>query len=72
MQYLKSDIKYGVLQGVVFELLLCNIDLIDLFVQYKVDDITSYADDTTPYSYTQDISSVISKLQRIVKKIGLV
>ena len=72
MQYLKSDIKYGVLQGVVFELLLCNIDLIDLFVQYKVDDITSYADDTTPYSYAQDISSVISKLQRIVKKIGLV
>ena len=56
----------------VFELLLCNIDLIDLFVQYKVDDITSYADDTTPYSYAQDISSVISKLQRIVKKIGLV
>ena len=72
MQYLKSDIKYGVLQGVVFELLLCNIDLIDLFVQYKVDDITSYADDTTPYSYAQDVSSVISKLQRIVKKIGLV
>ena len=72
MQYLKSDIKYGVLQGVVFELLLCNIDLIDLFVQYKVDDITSYVDDTTPYSYAQDISSVISKLQRIVKKIGLV
>ena len=72
MQYLKSDIKYGVLQGVVFELLLCNTDLIDLFVQYKVDDITSYADDTTPYSYAQDISSVISKLQRIVKKIGLV
>ena len=72
MQYLKSDIKYGVLQGVVFELLLCNIDLIDLFLQYKVDDITSYADDTTSYSYAQDISSVISKLQRIVKKIGLV
>ena len=72
MQYLKSDIKYGVLQGVVFELLFCNIDLIDLFLQYKVDDITSYADDTTPYSYAQDISSVISKLQRIVKKIGLV
>ena len=72
MQYLKSDINYGVLQGVVFELLLCNIDLIDLFLQYKVDGITSYADDTTLFSYAQDISSVISKLQRIVKKIGLV
>ena len=30
---------------------------------------TSYADDTNPYSCAQDISSVISELQRIVKKV---
>ena len=32
------------------------------------DNITSYADDTTPYSSAQDTSSVISELQRIAKK----
>ena len=30
---------------------------------------TSHADGTNPYSYAQDISSVISEFQRIVKKV---
>ena len=50
-------------------LLLFNIDLIDLFLECEDDNITSYADDTTPYSYAQDLSSVIYELQRIAKKI---
>ena len=49
--------------------LLFNIDLIDLFLVFEGDNITSYADEATPYSCAQDISSVISELQRIAKKI---
>ena len=49
--------------------LLFNIDLIDLFLECEDDNITSYADDTTPSSCPQDISSVISELQRIAKKV---
>ena len=49
-------------------LLLFNIDLIDLLFECQDDNISSYADDTTPYSCTQDVSSVISELQRIAKK----
>ena len=64
----KSEIKYGVPQGLVLGLLLFNIDLIHLFLEREYDHIISYADDTTPYSCTQDISSVISELQRIAKK----
>ena len=48
--------------------LLFNIDLIDLFLECKDDNISSYADDTTSHSCTQYISSVISELQRIAKK----
>ena len=40
-----------------------------MFLECDDDNITSYADDdTTPYSCAQDISSVISELQRITKK----
>ena len=49
-------------------LLLFNIDVIDLFLECEDDNISSYADDTTPYSCLQDISFVISELQRIAKK----
>ena len=65
----KSDIKYVVQQGSVLGPLLFNIDLIDLFLECEDDNITSYADDTTLYSCAQDISSVISELHRISKKI---
>ena len=64
----KSEIKYDVPQGSVLGPLLFNIDLIDLFLECEDDNISSYADDTTPYSCAQDISSVISELQRITKK----
>ena len=43
--------------------LLFNIDLINLFFTCENDDITSYADDTTPYTYARDIPTVISELQ---------
>ena len=49
---------------------LFNIDLIHFFLECDDDNNTSYADDTTPYYCAQDISSVISELQKIVKKIS--
>ena len=65
----KSEVKYGVPQGSVLGPLLFNIDLIDLFLECEDGNITSYADETTRYSCAQDISSVISELQRIAKNI---
>ena len=65
----KSEIKYGVPQGLVLGPLLFNIDLIDLLLECEDDNVSSYADDTTPYSCARDISSVISELQRIAKKV---
>ena len=50
-------------------LLLFNIDLMDLFLECVDDNNSSYADDTTSYSCAQDVSSVISELQRVTKKI---
>ena len=64
----KSEIKCGVPQGSVLGPPLFNVDLIDLLLECEDDNISSYADDTTPYSCAQDISSVISELQRIAKK----
>ena len=46
-----------------------NIDLVDLFLECEDENIASYADDTTPYSCAQDISFVVSELQRTAKNI---
>ena len=43
--------------------------MIDLFLEFENDKASSYADDTTPYFFAQDISSAISELQRIAKNI---
>ena len=53
----------------MLEPLLFIIDLIDLFLECEDGNITSYTDETTPYSCAQDISSVIFELQRIANKI---
>ena len=44
----KSEIRYGVPHGSVLGPLLFNIHLIELFLECEDDNISSYADDTTP------------------------
>ena len=56
----------------MLEPLLLNIDLIDLFFECEDHNKTSYADDTIPYFCAENISSVVSELQRIAKKFSIV
>ena len=56
-------------QGSIVGALLFNIDLIDLFYEFKESNIASYADDTTPYSSTRDTQTVISELKSISSKL---
>ena len=53
----------SVLQGSVLGPLLFTVDLIDLFCECDDSNIASYADETTPYVYLENILPVISKLQ---------
>ena len=57
----KREIKYDVPQCSMLGQLLFNIDLIGLFLEYEDDNISSYADDTTPYSCAEDTLSVNKK-----------
>ena len=65
----RSRIENGVPQGSILGSLLFNIDLIDLFYEFEESNITSYADDTTPYSCAKDTQTVISELKSISSKL---
>ena len=56
-------------QGSILEPRLFNIDLIDFFCICENDDITNYADDTTPYTCARDTLTVISELQSTSEKL---
>ena len=64
----KISIEYGVPQRLNLGPLLFNIDSIDLFFECD-SEIASYAHDTTPYSCTDDIPSVITQLQSTASKL---
>ena len=55
-------------QGLILGPLLFNINLINLFYECGERDITSYVDDTTPYSCRTDTRSVIAELQITANK----
>ena len=64
----KSHIIHGAPQGSILGPLLLNNDLIDLFYECEEINIASYADDTSPYSCTANIT-VISDLHVISSKL---
>ena len=64
----KSNIEYGVPLGSILGPFLFNIDLIDLFFECVDPEIASYTDDTTPYSYDDDISSIMTQLKSTARK----
>ena len=65
----KHEIIPVALQELALGPLLFDIDLIGLFLECENDNINSYVDDTTPYCCPENMSSVITELQRIANKI---
>ena len=64
----KRETLQVVPQGSVHGTLLFNIDLINLNLQCDDDNNNSYANKTSPYSWAEDKSSVITELQKIDQK----
>ena len=64
----KRETLQVVPQGSVHGTLLFNIDLINLNLQCDDDNNNSYANNTSPYSWAEDKSSVITELQKIDQK----
>ena len=62
-----QDILFGVPQGSILGPLLFNIFLADLFFTLNNTEIANYADDTTPYSDSDNTDDLISFFERSSK-----
>ena len=67
----RTDIEFDVPQGSILGSILFNINMIDLFYECEDSSVTSYADQTTPYSCATDIPSVAMELQASATKLFL-
>ena len=65
----KNNIEYGVSQGSFSGQLLFNIDLIDLCFECDDSEIASYANNTTPDSCADNITTAITQLQSTASKL---
>ena len=63
------DLLLGVLQGSILGPLLFNIYICDLFFFVEEDNVTSYADDTTPYSNGKNVVTVLENIETKGKEV---
>ena len=63
------DLLFGVPQGSVLGLLLLKIYICNLFFFLEEENVTSYADDTTPYSNGKNIVTVLKNIETKGKEV---